>query len=108
MKRALAAVEQIVARSERSGDGAVRLAVDLMNDAISVVIPGAKNAEQARANIGAAALAPLSPDTMARIRSIDETSIRPPCISGGERLTRRAQERMRLSSLRGHCRIDRL
>jgi aryl-alcohol dehydrogenase-like predicted oxidoreductase len=40
-----------------------------MNEAISVVIPGAKNAEQARANIGAAALAPLSPETMAH--SID-------------------------------------
>src|SRR5271156_1827660 len=49
----------------------------LMNEAISVVIPGAKNAEQARGNIGAAALAPLSPDTMARIRSIYETSIKP-------------------------------
>jgi aryl-alcohol dehydrogenase-like predicted oxidoreductase len=49
----------------------------LMNEAISVVIPGAKNAEQARGNIGAAALPPLSPDTMARIRSIYETSIKP-------------------------------
>ena len=49
----------------------------LMNEAISVVIPGAKNAEQARGNIGAAALAPLPPDTMARIRSIYETSIKP-------------------------------
>jgi aryl-alcohol dehydrogenase-like predicted oxidoreductase len=48
-----------------------------MNEAISVVIPGAKNAEQARGNIGAAALAPLSPDTMARIRSIYETNIKP-------------------------------
>jgi aryl-alcohol dehydrogenase-like predicted oxidoreductase len=37
----------------------------LMNEAISVVIPGAKNAEQARANIGAASLASLSPETMA-------------------------------------------
>ena len=49
----------------------------LTNEAISVVIPGAKNAEQARGNIGAAALPPLSPDTMARIRSIYETSIKP-------------------------------
>ena len=44
----------------------------LMNDAISVVIPGAKNVEQARANLGGAALAPLPTDTMARIRSIYE------------------------------------
>jgi aryl-alcohol dehydrogenase-like predicted oxidoreductase len=49
----------------------------LMNDAISVVIPGAKNAEQARSNLGAAALSSFSPDTMARIRSIYETSIKP-------------------------------
>jgi aryl-alcohol dehydrogenase-like predicted oxidoreductase len=49
----------------------------LMNEAISVVIPGAKNAEQARANLGGAAIAPLSPDTMARIRSIYETRIKP-------------------------------
>jgi aryl-alcohol dehydrogenase-like predicted oxidoreductase len=49
----------------------------LMNEAISVVIPGAKNAEQARGNIGAAALPPLSPDTMARVGSIYETSIKP-------------------------------
>jgi aryl-alcohol dehydrogenase-like predicted oxidoreductase len=49
----------------------------LMNEAISVVIPGAKNAEQARANIGAAALAPLPPETMARLRSIYEGRIKP-------------------------------
>jgi hypothetical protein len=44
---------------------------------ISVIIPGAKNPEQARANPGGAALAPLSPDTLARIRSICESSIKP-------------------------------
>jgi aryl-alcohol dehydrogenase-like predicted oxidoreductase len=49
----------------------------LMNEAISVVIPGAKDAEQASANIGAAALAPLSPGTMAHIRSIYERRIKP-------------------------------
>jgi aryl-alcohol dehydrogenase-like predicted oxidoreductase len=48
----------------------------LMNEAISVVIPGAKNAEQARANLSAAALAPLSPETMNRIRSIYEARIK--------------------------------
>ena len=48
----------------------------LMNEAISVVIPGAKNAEQARANLSAAALAPLSPETMGRIRSIYEARIK--------------------------------
>jgi aryl-alcohol dehydrogenase-like predicted oxidoreductase len=49
----------------------------LMNEAVSVVIPGAKNAEQARANLSAEALAPLSPDTMARVGSIYETRIKP-------------------------------
>jgi aryl-alcohol dehydrogenase-like predicted oxidoreductase len=44
---------------------------------MSVVIPGAKNAEQARANLDAAALAPLSSETMNRIRSIYETNIKP-------------------------------
>ena len=48
----------------------------LMNEATSVVIPGAKNAEQARANLSAAALAPLSPETMNRIRSIYEARIK--------------------------------
>jgi aryl-alcohol dehydrogenase-like predicted oxidoreductase len=48
----------------------------LMNDAISVAIPGAKNAEQARANIGAAELAPLPRETMARVRSIYEARIK--------------------------------
>jgi aryl-alcohol dehydrogenase-like predicted oxidoreductase len=49
----------------------------LMYEAVSVVIPGAKNPEQARMNIEAAALAPLPPETMARIRSIYETRIKP-------------------------------
>ena len=48
----------------------------LINEAISVVIPGAKNAEQARANLSAAALAALSPETMDRIRSIYEARIK--------------------------------
>jgi aryl-alcohol dehydrogenase-like predicted oxidoreductase len=49
----------------------------LMNEAISVVIPGAKNAEQARANVGAVALGPLPRETMARIQSIYKTHIKP-------------------------------
>jgi aryl-alcohol dehydrogenase-like predicted oxidoreductase len=36
----------------------------LMNEAISVVIPGAKTPDQARANIAADALPPLSPKVM--------------------------------------------
>jgi aryl-alcohol dehydrogenase-like predicted oxidoreductase len=41
--------------------------------AVSVVIPGAKNPKHARMNVDAAAFAPSSPDTMARIRSVYET-----------------------------------
>ena len=57
----------------------------LMFDAVSVVIPGAKTPAQARANVDAAALAPLPTETMARIRSIYERRSSPPCISVGER-----------------------
>jgi aryl-alcohol dehydrogenase-like predicted oxidoreductase len=74
----LAAVEQVrplVPKGTTMAEFALRWI--LMNDAISVVIPGAKNAEQARANLGGAALAPLSPDAMARIRLIYESSIKP-------------------------------
>lgn len=42
----------------------------LMADAITVVIPGARNAEQAKANAAAADLAPLSSDIMAATREI--------------------------------------
>ena len=72
----LAAVEQIrplVPQGATMAQFALRWI--LMNEAISVVIPGAKNAEQARANLGAAALAPLSSETMKRIRSIYEAGI---------------------------------
>jgi len=49
----------------------------LMNEAVSVVIPGAKNADQASANAAAAALAPLSPDVMAAVRLIYDERIAP-------------------------------
>jgi aryl-alcohol dehydrogenase-like predicted oxidoreductase len=49
----------------------------LMYDAVSVVIPGAKNPDQTRMNVDAAALAPLPPETMTRIRSIYEMRIKP-------------------------------
>jgi len=49
----------------------------LMHDAVSVVIPGAMNPDEAHMNIAAAALAPLSPETMAQIRSIYEKRIKP-------------------------------
>ncbi|MBB3591638.1 aryl-alcohol dehydrogenase-like predicted oxidoreductase [Rhizobium sp. BK529] len=49
----------------------------LMADAVTVVIPGARNAEQAKANAAAADLAPLSADVMAATREIYEHLIAP-------------------------------
>ncbi|CZT35534.1 aldo/keto reductase [Rhizobium sp. 9140] len=49
----------------------------LMSDAVTVVIPGARNAEQARANAGAADLAPLSNDVMSASREIYKNLIAP-------------------------------
>ncbi len=44
---------------------------------LSVVIPGARNADQARANAGAAALPPLSADDLAAVRSVYDELVRP-------------------------------
>ncbi|QIO52341.1 aldo/keto reductase [Rhizobium leguminosarum bv. trifolii] len=49
----------------------------LMSDAVTVVIPGARNAEQAKGNAAAADLAPLSADVMAATREIYERLIAP-------------------------------
>ena len=49
----------------------------LMFDAVSTVIPGAKNPEQARANAAAADLPPLSDETMARIAELYDERIAP-------------------------------
>src|SRR3954452_12386842 len=49
----------------------------LMHDAVSTVIPGARNPEQAQANAAAAALAPLSDETMAAIADVYASRIRP-------------------------------
>ena len=49
----------------------------LMFEAVSCAIPGAKTAEQARANASAADLLPLSPDTMAAVRAVYDEWIRP-------------------------------
>ena len=49
----------------------------LMNDAVTVVIPGARNGEQARANAAAADLAPLSAETMEAARDIYDRLIAP-------------------------------
>lgn len=49
----------------------------LMAHGVTAAIPGARNPEQARANAAAADLAPLSADTMARIRDIYEELAQP-------------------------------
>ncbi len=47
----------------------------LMNEAVTVVIPGAKNKAQAEANSAAAALAPFSADVMAAAKTVYDTRI---------------------------------
>jgi aryl-alcohol dehydrogenase-like predicted oxidoreductase len=49
----------------------------LMNDAVTVAIPGAKNESQAHGNADAAGLAPLSPESMAAASEIYERRIAP-------------------------------
>jgi len=49
----------------------------LMEQAVSVVIPGAKSPDQARANLAADALPPLPPGTMAAARDIYTRLIAP-------------------------------
>jgi aryl-alcohol dehydrogenase-like predicted oxidoreductase len=48
----------------------------LMFEAVSCAIPGAKTEEQARANAAAAALPPLSPETMAAVRALYDEKLR--------------------------------
>jgi aryl-alcohol dehydrogenase-like predicted oxidoreductase len=47
----------------------------LMNDAVTTVIPGARNAAQAEGNAAAAALAPLDAATMAKVKDIYDRRI---------------------------------
>ena len=49
----------------------------LMFDAVSCAIPGAKSPEQARANIAAADLPPLPPETLAAVTRIYDEAVRP-------------------------------
>ncbi|MBL0373169.1 aldo/keto reductase [Rhizobium sp. KVB221] len=49
----------------------------LMQDAVTVTIPGAKNKTQAEDNAAASVLAPLSADVMAEIRKIYEAKVKP-------------------------------
>ncbi|GAA0584779.1 aldo/keto reductase [Rhizomicrobium electricum] len=49
----------------------------LMDPAVTVVIPGARNAEQAKSNAKAAEIAPLSAETLAAARSVYDRLIAP-------------------------------
>ena len=49
----------------------------LMEDAVSVIIPGSKNAAQAASNVAGASLAPLSDEAMQRVREVYERHIAP-------------------------------
>jgi aryl-alcohol dehydrogenase-like predicted oxidoreductase len=48
----------------------------LMFDAVTCVIPGARNPRQARENVAAASLAPLGDDVMAQVRAVYDTLVR--------------------------------
>jgi aryl-alcohol dehydrogenase-like predicted oxidoreductase len=48
----------------------------LMHEAVSVVIPGAKTPEQAKANAGASELAALKPGVMEKVRAVYDSFIR--------------------------------
>jgi len=74
----LSAVERI--RKAIGGDAPmaqVALRWILMFEAVTVVIPGARNATQARANAAAADLPPLSSAVMADLKAIYDEDIRP-------------------------------
>jgi aryl-alcohol dehydrogenase-like predicted oxidoreductase len=49
----------------------------LMNEAVTVVIPGARTVQQSRANAEADDLPPLSPETMARLKEIYDQDVKP-------------------------------
>ena len=49
----------------------------LMNDAVTTVIPGAKNERQAKANTAAAELPPLTDETMAAVKALYDERIAP-------------------------------
>jgi aryl-alcohol dehydrogenase-like predicted oxidoreductase len=48
-----------------------------MHSAVSCAIPGAKRPEQVEDNVAAAAMPPLSKETMERIRGIYDHHVRP-------------------------------
>ncbi|MDQ1714359.1 MAG: hypothetical protein QOC60_304, partial [Frankiaceae bacterium] len=49
----------------------------LAADPVSVIIPGARNAEQARANVAAADLPPLSAEDIKTVKAVYDSDVRP-------------------------------
>ncbi len=77
----LAAVEKVrvLVGHDEAGGAMARMALRwiLMSDAVTVVIPGARNAAQARSNAQAAALPPLSPAVMDELARIYRDDVKP-------------------------------
>jgi aryl-alcohol dehydrogenase-like predicted oxidoreductase len=73
----LAAVEKIRPLIGNAEMAQFALRWILMFDAVTVAIPGARNAAQARSNAEAAALRPLPPETMAELKAIYDRDIKP-------------------------------
>lgn len=66
-------LKQILPVERPMAQAALRWILDF--DAVSVVIPGARNPAQARANLAASDLAPLGPELHARLREFYETRV---------------------------------
>jgi len=73
--QAVAELQKLVPQGASMAQFALRWI--LMDGAVTVVIPGARNAAQAKANAAAAALAPLTADTMTAAREIYDRLIAP-------------------------------
>ncbi|MFG1609956.1 aldo/keto reductase [Actinoplanes sp. NPDC049265] len=74
----LAAVERLrplVREGETMAQFALRWVID--QPGVTVVIPGARNPEQARANASVAGLAPLSPEVLQAVRTAYDDLVRP-------------------------------
>ncbi len=73
--KAVEALQPLVPRGAAMAQMALRWI--LMFPAVTCAIPGAKRTAQVEENVAAADLAPLSPDTMAKIRALYDLQIRP-------------------------------
>jgi aryl-alcohol dehydrogenase-like predicted oxidoreductase len=75
----VAAARELAALGTNTGTNTAALALRWVIDqpGVTVVIPGARNAEQARANAAAAELEPLSQDVQAAVARVYDERIRP-------------------------------